>query len=75
MANAQDAIKIIKDLAKKEGVSVNKMLLSCGINTSLLTDMKRRGTIPSAETLAKIASYFGVSTDYLLGAETKKPLP
>lgn len=35
----------------------------------------RNGTIPTGETLCKLADYFGVSIDYLLGrSKIKKPI-
>ena len=44
-----------------------------GISSGSITKW-RNGTIPQGSTLDKIASYFGVSTDYLLG-KTNIPLP
>ena len=43
-----------------------------GIQPSIMTDLKmgRRNTV-KAETAAKLANYFGVSVDYLLGKEEK----
>ena len=58
----------IKLLCEKEDITVNKLLLNCGINTSLITDLKK-GRIPSAEKVLKIAKYFNVTTDYLLGED------
>jgi transcriptional regulator with XRE-family HTH domain len=40
-----------------------------GISKSLPTSWKNTGTMPKGEILSKIAVYFGVSTDYLLGNE------
>jgi len=57
----------IKDFAKEKHVSVHKVLLDCKINSNLVTDMRRRGTIPSAETLAKIANYFQIPINLLIG--------
>ncbi len=36
---------------------------------------KTRGTVPSGATLQKIAEYFGVSVDYLLGKSEQKEKP
>ena len=49
------------------------MCKESGANRASLTDLKKgRKQGLSAETLAKIATYFKVSVDFLLGVETKK---
>ena len=53
-------------LLKERNISANKMLLECGFNTSLINDMKR-GQTPSADKIAVIAKYLGVSADFLMG--------
>lgn len=63
----------IKDFAKKKRVSVHKVLLDCKINSNLVTDMRRRGTIPSAETLSKIANYFQIPINLLIGEVPTTP--
>jgi transcriptional regulator with XRE-family HTH domain len=59
--------KIIRTLVARDGVSVNKALLACGLGKSLIVDMERTGGYPSADKLSRLADYFNVSTDYLLG--------
>ena len=63
-------------LCDARGIRGGKMCTDIGISKSMLSDLKmgRKKTL-SAETLAKIANYFDVSVDYLLGNEQKeKPL-
>ena len=55
-----------------KGISNNKLLTDLGLNKSSILNWEKRGTIPSGETLQKIADYFDVSVDYLLG---KGPTP
>lgn len=45
-----------------------------GLSNSIATKWKKTGATPNGETLNIIAEYFGVSIDYLLGAETKNTL-
>lgn len=45
-----------------------------GLSNSTVTKWKKTGATPSGETIAKIASYFGVSVDYLLGTKND-PVP
>ena len=55
-----------KSLCEKKGVSCNKAALELGLSNATPTAWKNRGIVPKGETLTKIASYFGVSTDYLV---------
>ena len=49
------------------------MCTATGIRSGLMSDLKMgRSKSLSAETLSKIASFFGVSVDYLLGKEELK---
>lgn len=62
-------VDIIVDLTKQKGVSIRRTLLDVGIGHSSMNDWKNKGTTPSGETMAKLADYFGVTVDYLLGRE------
>lgn len=55
----------IKDLAKKQGLSLNALEEKLGYSRNTIYNLKN--TRPSAERLQTIADYFNVSTDYLLG--------
>lgn len=57
----------IKDLAKKQGKSLNKVEEDLGYGKNVLYRLKSSN--PSAERLQEIADYFNVSVDYLLGRE------
>ena len=61
-----------KLLCDQKGVSCNKAALEIGLSNATPTKWKKTNATPSGETLDKIAAYFGVSTDYLLGKENKK---
>ena len=63
-----DLYKKIVDLCAHKGVSVTTMCSETGISRSSLSELKagRSKSIPS-ESLCKIADYFSVSTDYVLG--------
>ena len=56
----------IKILAKKQGISLNTLEERVGLGKNYIYSLKNKKT-PSAEHIAKIADYFNVSTDYLLG--------
>lgn len=61
-----EAFERIKELAKKKGVNLQKVSEDLGFSTNYLYSLKHKKT-PSAEHISKIADYFHVSTDYLLG--------
>lgn len=61
-----EAFERIKGLAKKKGVNLQKVAEDLGFSTNYLYSLKNKKT-PSAEHMSKIADYFNVSTDYLLG--------
>ena len=57
----------VLDLLKEKGISKNKMLMDLGLGKNAFNNWEVRGTVPSGVTLSKIANYFNVTTDYLLG--------
>ena len=58
---------VFSDMCFKKGVSRHKAATDIGLSGSLVTKWKKTGATPSGATMAKIASYFGVSVDSLLG--------
>lgn len=61
-----------KQLCERKGVSCNKAALEIGLSNATPTKWKKTGATPVGDTLDKIAAYFGVSADYLLGKENEK---
>ena len=64
-----------KQLCEQKGVSCNKAALEIGLSNATPTKWKKTGATPIGETLDRIAAYFGVTTDYLLGKEENKKAP
>ena len=58
------------ELCKAAGETPNSVAKIIGASSGSVTAWKN-GTEPRNATLSKIADYFGVSTDYLLGKETR----
>jgi transcriptional regulator with XRE-family HTH domain len=70
-----DFIERVLFLLEQKGITKNKMLSDLKLGKNSFVNWKERGTIPSGETLTKIAEYFDVSVDYLLtGEKTEKPI-
>ncbi|NQH27124.1 helix-turn-helix transcriptional regulator [Streptococcus suis] len=55
----------IKELCKKQGISLNQLEDKLGFSQNYIYSMKKGN--PKVDNLQKIADYFNVSTDYLLG--------
>ena len=64
---------LFKKLCDDRNISVSKACIEIGLSRSIAAKWKNTKTNPSADVLPKIAKYFGVSVDYLLGAEEKMP--
>ena len=60
----------IKELADKQGISLNILEEKLGFSRNTIYNMKK--STPNIERVSKIADYFNVSTDYLLG-RTENP--
>jgi transcriptional regulator with XRE-family HTH domain len=57
----------IKYLSKTKGTTPANVLRELNINHSAVTAWKKKNQTPVGDTVAKLADYFGVTTDYLLG--------
>lgn len=62
-------------LCKSQNISPIEVRRALGISQSTMASWKSRGLTPKYETLSKIADYFGVSVDYLLGNTEQKEKP
>ena len=68
-----DLYNRIETLCKERNVSITVMCKGAAVSRASLSDLKMgRNQNLSTETLSKIAAYFGVSVDHLLGKESKK---
>ena len=60
-----------KDLCDEKNISVYRACTDIGLNRSAVAKWKAGGR-PNGTTAAKLADYFGVTTDYLLGQSDDK---
>ena len=65
---------ILSSLCSDAGITPTKLVMDLGISKSNVTNW-RIGKVPKSDTVQKIAAYFGVSTDYLLGNTDIKNKP
>lgn len=61
-----------EELCKKAGLSPNAVTASLGFGSSAVTHWKK-GTVPNGKSLARIADYFGIGVDDLMGTK-KEPV-
>lgn len=65
---------ILKQLRKTKGYSsMQEFCIAADINFSTYQNYETGKRIPTAEILIKLADFYGVTTDYLLGRETGEP--
>ncbi|EQB4898099.1 helix-turn-helix domain-containing protein [Enterococcus faecium] len=62
--------EIIKELAKEKGLSIRQLEMNFGYSNGYLGSWKRQ--TPNSIELARLADYFDVSVDYLLGREERE---
>ncbi len=67
----------ISELCKERKINISLMCRESGANRASFTDLKKdRIKTLSSDTLSKVALYFGVSIDYLLGnTDERRPAP
>lgn len=59
----------VEYLRTDKKLSKSKILRDLGLNPNSFVNWEKRDNIPSGDILDKIAAYFGVSVDYLLGKD------
>ena len=57
----------LKGLRQEKGVGQNKMAEDLGVSNASISYWETGKQIPSAEVIYKMAKYFNVSADYILG--------
>ena len=62
----------LKELCDKKGIKPSRVAIECGFSKGTVSHWKKDGTLPQREILSKIANYFGVTIDYLIGNEQKE---
>lgn len=62
----------LRQLRKSKGYTQIRVQIETGIEQALLSKYENGERIPPTETLLKLADFYNVSTDYLLG-RTDKP--
>lgn len=64
-----------EELCNKKNVTAYKVCKETGIQTSTISSWKKGRYIPKREKMSKIASYFDVTVEYLMGEDEKPSEP
>ena len=75
MEGKQKMYENFSKLTKREGVTTYQVAKSTGISQTTFSDWKNGRSVPKADKLQKIAEYFNVSVEYLMGASEQKEKP
>ena len=63
------------ELRKARNITQQRLAVDLGVDQASISSYESGKYLPTVEVLIKIAHYFGVSTDYLLGlSDVKSPL-
>lgn len=66
---------IFEELLKKHNTTAYQVSKATGISSASMTDWKKGRYTLKTDKLKKIADYFGVTVDYLLGNEEQEKTP
>ena len=66
--------EMIRKLRKDFNISQVELASKLGVTKQCVSNWENDNILPSIEMLIKIAKYFNVSTDYLLGISSEKTL-
>lgn len=64
----------IRELRNSRGISQIQLANKLGVTKQSVSNWENDNILPSIEMLVKIANFFEVSTDYLLGLDNKRTL-
>jgi len=59
----------LKELRKLRNIVADDLALATGVSQSSISSWENCKVIPSADSVYKLAKFFGVTSDYLLGLE------
>ena len=64
-----DIVAKLKQLRKEKGVNQETVAEACGVSRVTIARYENGSRKPEADVLPKLAVFYGVSTDYLMGVE------
>ena len=68
-------MKRMKELRQKKGISMEELATALNVSKSRVNMWENNGSVPRSDILVKIAEYYNVPTDYLLGNNNSAESP
>lgn len=68
-------MKRMKELRQKKGISMEELATALNVSKSRVNMWENNGSVPRSDVLVKIAEYYNVPTDYLLGNNNSSESP
>ena len=68
-------MKRMKELRQKKGISMEELASSLNVSKSRVNMWENNGSVPRSDLLVKIAEFYNVPTDYLLGNNNSSESP
>lgn len=68
----KNLFQIVKTLCREKGITQKELAKIIDVSQNTIKNWENN--LPNSDTLLKIADYFGVTTDYLLGRSSNKSL-
>ena len=68
-------MKRMKELRQKKGISMEELATALNVSKSRVNMWENNGSVPRSDVLVKIAEYYNVPTDYLLGNNNSLEAP
>ena len=68
-------MKRMKELRQKKGISMEELATALNVSKSRVNMWENNGSVPRSDVLVKIAEYYNVPTDYLLGNNNTSESP
>jgi len=65
----------LEELRTEKGITRKQLLEDCSLGKNQYTYWEKKHTIPTPSVLNALATYFGVTSDYLLGTSDERTVP
>lgn len=65
----------LKDLRERKNLTQSQVAARLGVSKASISGYENNVKTPSLAVLTRLASFYSVSTDYLLGLESRRMLP
>ena len=65
----------LEELRNEKGITRKQLLKDCKLGKNQYTYWEKKNTVPTPSVLTTLATYFGVTSDYLIGITEERTVP